>query len=1140
MNYISLHKSKKYLNEIPEEDINNCSSNNSFDMSLIRNSPFLDRPGKIKYAKMHASANRPMHKIREFSTKTNFCICCNLPIETKGIIEPFHFCDSIHRFSECGLGISLYFYFFRFSMICLIVVLILLALPLMIYNRYFSSQVSIACTKNAQKNDIEICKKYYVQTSFYNYTYRISIPFSSDSINAYLEYAKQTTGTDELAEETLVNYGILNLLCGITIIVMNIYFFIILKRTIYKEKFLNCSPSDFTLFISNLNNSIDLYNDYCISKKIFIENDEEKYKHFISFLKNKVISNKNKSNEIYDINICYNLKNFMNLEKQNHKINFQLIQIINNSEQKKLNKKYRFTEQNRRYFKTICCCFKKKGMNIKQLIKRKERNLNKLNYLLKNSKNLKKDNFAGALFLTFNTIQQKEQYYSIYPHYVFGKIIHHFKFMKYYLCWRCLKKKTKKDFLRRKDMEVLLAPEPEDIIWENIEYNLRFRLKQGVITNIITFLLLLLSFIIILALTYLREFLLNRNIFSEFIAKYSISLLITGAITGLNELFYYFLEKLTKKEKQISMTNFYLSFSVKLTIYTFISSGLVPLVCNYIKFGTRNENLVDDMLVFFICNSFITPLSWSFNITYIINKIRIKIIEKRKNPDKKHNMSQKQLNKLYQRPSMSVPYKYSYIAKTLLLSLFYISIFPLGIAISLFGFIFAYVIELYNFTHLYNRPEMINEEICLFYMEYFLINLVIFCLGILIFAKNFFLSNIWTIINLFILGILSFVPFNKFLNFKFLDIPNPFINEINQTKYEDLYFSFYNDYQRQNPMTKIDGLKKYINKLRINGFISEKVYKFAYMNIDDINVMELYYHSKRTRNILQTQKSIATYNNFGRKNNIAFSTSFNKRMSNGSKIKEKMPNESLFKNDEQLMSLLKNSIYRLNTGNFEELSNKLNSKKVVNRYDREILLKSNVEETFEELSDKEIKKKNKKLILNQYKYPVLLNINQTLGNSGDLNLIGLNENGKIKDSILYSFRKSNLNDIKEDPELNEDLIDSNESYKNKYFEEEESSDTIKSNIFPKNSKIKEKNIEMEDLSKNKNNINKKKKSEKNLKIEMKNINEYKEDASSYSSQIQSKNKKYKKIIDKNSRLKEYFIKSENIINGGIIDSNSSE
>ena len=87
---------------------------------------------------------------------------------------------------------------------------------------------------------------------------------------------------------------------------------------------------------------------------------------------------------------------------------------------------------------------------------------------------------------------------------------------------------------------------------------------------------------------------------------------------------------------------------------------------------------------------------------------------------------------------MKISYKYSYIAKTLLLSLFYIPIFPFGIIISLVGFLFSYYLELFNFTHLYKRPEMINEKICLFYFEYFVINLFIFSLGTLLFMKNIF------------------------------------------------------------------------------------------------------------------------------------------------------------------------------------------------------------------------------------------------------------------------------------------------------------------------------------------------------------------------------------------------------------------
>ena len=983
----------------------------------------------------------PFHKIKDFSKKTQFCICCGLPIETKNIIEPFHFSDSIHSFSECGLGISLYFFFFRFAILCLIVVLVILARPLLIYNKFFSAQVSEACIKNAQRDNIEICKKYYVKTSFYDYTYTISIPFSTDSIYAYLDYAKQTTGTDELAKETLISYGLLNLICGITIFVMNIFFLIILKRIIYKERYLNCSPSDFTLFIGNLYNVIDYYDKYCILKKIIIEENEEKYKNFISFLKNKIISDKKHSKDIYDINICYKLKDFMNLEKQNKKINYQLIQIVTNSKQKELNQKNGLTGKLKVYFENYCFCCKRKGKTIKHLLKNKETNQNKLKFLLENSKILKRNNFAGGIFVTFNTIKQKEEYYNLYPHYFFEKVILLFKLIKYYLCWWCLNKKTKKFFLRKKDLKVTLSPEPEDVIWENIEYDTNFRIKRGIFTSFMTLISLLIAFILVLALTYLKEYLAETKLFAKVLVRYGLSLLITGTIAGINVLFYHYLERLTKREKQISLTNFYRSFSVKLTFYTFISSGIVPLVCNYIHDGRRNENLVDNMFVFFLCNSFVTPLLWTFNLKYYFNKIRIFLLEKEKNPDKNHNMNQKELNKLYERPSMEVPYKYSYIAKTLALSLFYISILPLGIVLSLLGFCFAYFMELYNFTHLYSRPEMINEEICLHYIEYFIINLFVFCLGRFIFMKKVFISDVWSQISLLVFGVLSFLPYNKFIKCNLCDIPNPFINKKYQQKYEDLYFSFYNDYKRQNPMTKIEGLKIFLNKLRKNGFISENVYKFAYMNIDTINVMELYYHSKKNRNLFQIQKKLGMHNNYLKNLSNDSLNINNSKISNNFKFNKPKNNFISSKHEEQLMSVIKNSICRHYSGNLEEINKRINFVNVNKSKIKEQISNNTTENKNEDLENNELNDS----IAYQYNNPFILNLSQSLGNSLFLNSYRENDNlqddsfsnGKnnqdeieqTKDSKASTKKKNNKNFLKKKSNFDSDLPVEDKAYK---------------------------------------------------------------------------------------------------------------
>ena len=118
----------------------------------------------------------------------------------------------------------------------------------------------------------------------------------------------------------------------------------------------------------------------------------------------------------------------------------------------------------------------------------------------------------------------------------------------------------------------------------------------------------------------------------------------------------------------------------------------------------------------FLINSTVTPFMWTFNIGYIIKKIRIYFIEK-KFSFKSLNISQKELNKIYELPNMDISAKYSYIAKTILMTFLYIPIFPLGVPISLFGFILGYLLEKYNFTHIYKRPEMLNESICFFLFQ---------------------------------------------------------------------------------------------------------------------------------------------------------------------------------------------------------------------------------------------------------------------------------------------------------------------------------------------------------------------------------------------------------------------------------------
>ena len=85
-----------------------------------------------------------------------------------------------------------------------------------------------------------------------------------------------------------------------------------------------------------------------------------------------------------------------------------------------------------------------------------------------------------------------------------------------------------------------------------------------------------------------------------------------------------------------------------------------------------------------------------------------------------HHKTQKELNELYEYPDMDISVKYSYLSKTLFITMFYLPIFPFGVLISFLGLILAYFLEKFNFTHSYKRPEMLNEKLGEIHFNFFI------------------------------------------------------------------------------------------------------------------------------------------------------------------------------------------------------------------------------------------------------------------------------------------------------------------------------------------------------------------------------------------------------------------------------------
>ena len=988
------------------------------------------KPGKIDLAKRHSSANRPLHKIRTLTQNVKFCPCCNLPEETKGIIERFNYCDSIEKFAECGIGTYLYFFYFQYAIVILIIAFFMSSLLTIIFNEHYTKGLNNICNQfflEFGDSQYPYCKQYISIAKgigFYNNETDWILRFSSDNLKNYRQIYKDFSKNDDV-DNVIVNYSLLHFFTLITLFVVNLVYIVIVNAKRNQVDMMHTTPHDYTLLCTNLNNTVDSFNKY---KNFFSDIEEIKNKSeldkFIYFLKNYVLPNHNEKLNIDEINICYKLNEFMVIQDKINEIDEQIFQIQHHPKQIKLNDNLENNKklENMSFYSGYLCCKKKTSYLKLNTDKRKYEK--QLETILKEKLVTSKENFAGSILITFKTIKEKENYYKQFPHSFLEKCIVFIKNLKYRICSCCMSEERLERFHRRKKIKIYLAPDPEDIIWENMEFTLISKIKRSLIIYSISLLLMGISFGVVFGLNYLQykseENLWDSNTFM----KYGISIIISGVIAGINFSFFLILNYLTTLEHQTTKTDYYLSYSVKLTIFTFIDSALIPLFSNYFHDWNENDNLINNILFIFLINSTVTPLMWTFNIGYIIKKIQIYLIERKSNPNTRHHLSQKELNDLYELPPMDISAKYSYIAKTLLMTFLYIPIFPFGVPISLFGFIFGYFLERYNFTHIYKRPEMINESICIFYISSFNIYLFCFSIGIWMFMNDTFHTKVWVLIDIIFFGVLCIIPYKQILSCKFLKYNE---SDINTKTYEDVYFHFYNDYERTNPMTKKNGLKNYLLKLKNKGKINNETYNIAIVNIEHLNLMQMYYKNMKN-NFLQRE---TTYKTIDSSNKLDDSSHFNfdDYFENYSKKKnENDKNVKMSKFDYQILQVFGNDLITKKDSNFkksitniinEEIGNKHYMKNYYNPFFRTIgnIIYENSENG---------KNNSFEMEMNSFSDNIIENHNDNSNNNENNNDFNNDNDDDIENKNIKSLENNDNNEI--DNKINK--INSNSNSKN--------------------------------------------------------------------------------------------------------------
>ena len=850
--------------------------------------------GQLKYAEMHKQATKPLRVLQELTEEElkNFtCPCCGLPSQISGKLEPYKLCDNPDDFSNCGQGVVLYYSFIKFVIFVTFIATIGIS-GLNIYyaykytyelrkvcNNYYHEELSISDAY------IDECKFYFTEASknspYYNLIDSFFFQFSLVNVKDYRNlYKKLNDAENKGFENTIINLSFTNFLCLLIIFAVNLVYIYFLYNKSNAADYLVFTVSDYSIFLTNL---YDIYKKFGNNLKYIINKEKELKEKgkslekktytdklgfqpdekmsqldlFKKFLHEKIFKKKNKDKSItdyglYRIDICYKLDGMIELQKKLDELDEKIQRIEFDPYIYEKNKEKLLEGDQRNFYKNFlglsCCCETEESLSDIKIQKAKIEN--EMNDLIRASKENTSEYFGGAAFITFTTIKQQEEYLLKLPSNFFDYIINFFKNLFYIFCSCCTKKDSLNYYKRHITFEA--APEPEDVIFENLQTKPFWRIIYTLIVYFLSIIICGVSFVAIIYLNKLQKKIDNdkENKTTHTLLLYVISFGITGVTSVIDIILEIVLEKLTKWERQTTWTNFYLSYSLKLTLFSFLNSAVIPIVCELvINKSNGYQFLINNMLMKFLVNAFVTTIMWTVNVGCVLKLFRQCLIERKD----KINYNQKELNKIYELPPMNVAAKYSYIGKTLLMSFLYVPIFPLGLGISLLGFILGYWLEKYNFANMYKKPEMLNRQIVEFYSNYFVLIFFVYGIGDYIFLHDVYEKKTWSLVNIIVFGVSIILPYHQLLSIDFLKFDE---SQIHEEEYSEKYVDFLNDYERANPMTKKEGEIRYLEQLEKKHKINRKEAEERKKKIKEENPLHYYRNQKNNLNVKGVHDSI--------------------------------------------------------------------------------------------------------------------------------------------------------------------------------------------------------------------------------------------------------------------------------------------
>ena len=792
----------------------------------------LDEPGSLYNAEVHGSAQRLL-KVHRITKYVKFCRDCSLPQETPGVVVPFNWFDEQ---LDYGLGIYLYFYYIKFLIVMALICAGLSSVSTIVFSKDYASDIKDYCQKHISTNTLRLlssdnknytfrdlsddCSKYASGNSTDEDAFKADwlSDMSSYNLETYYNVFKYQATYDQRdnINSVILDYSFMYFLTGITVLIANFLFIQIVSLFSEYEDFKATTPADYAVLVRGVPKPVG--NQKMRDPLVKLVKDIERFTTPL---------------EIYQIIPCLRIGELYEVAEKKFKEETKLYHVNHFEKQIKLNKSNKFSKEqnNLHYFEDQLFILTKKTpiTDIEQKVEKYRNQLDQMQLDLNANPN--KYN-GGTFFLLFQKMQMKDEFASFFPSSSFLKLMWRIRyFFENIICGCCINEGRKERNRLKISLDVEKDVEPYEVQWENMGFS-RGKRNLRLCFSVLAFaVLIVVTLGIIIALNYLQRKIKEKQ---KNFWNYVISLLISiilAVVTAVGKIIF---KKLTFMEKIEVKTSYYISFSIKLTLFTFFTIAVLPVVSNFIFGFDGNDILVNNLLMIFITDIFLPPVLFYLGPGLLIklfkrSKARLEL----KNVKlEKSTYTQRELNEIFENPEMDICSKYSYINNVFLISLFYMSIFPIGMIFGFGALIFAYISEFF-YIGLYKRPEVLNSSLCRFYVSNFKWAIFIFAVGNYIFLGpiNEDQRISWSLINLIVFFVLCLIPYQA-IKFKTLGESE---GRSKPETYEQNYYFFSTDYEKLNPFTRKQAYTEYFNRLINDKIIDQNEGKRIINKIQNTN-----------------------------------------------------------------------------------------------------------------------------------------------------------------------------------------------------------------------------------------------------------------------------------------------------------------